>query len=300
MRLLCSILAVLCVAKAVAGAAETKPLRVVTLSTVLTEIATAIGGDDVVVQGLVLPTVDPHTFDPTPRDIRAAVEADVVLASGLGLESYLDRLVARGDRTMNLVIAADALRDPAKLPLEFADHPDEADPHWWQSPGAVREVSLLIATAFRTARPEQASAFDTRSRAWLEKLDQLEAWARGRAAQIPAEQRHLITSHDAFGWLARDLGLKVHPIKGLSSESEPSGRHVAELVDLIKRQHIRAVFAENIENSRMIDSLTTETGARLGGTLFADGLGPPGSGAETYEAMYRHNVTTIVDALGEN
>lgn len=297
MLLLHSFLACGLLAGGLARAAETRPLRVVTLSTVLTEIAATIGGDDVVVQGLVLPTVDPHTFDPTPRDIRAAVDADVVLASGLGLEGYLDRLVARGDSAMNLVMAADALRDPAKLPPGFAEHPDEVDPHWWQSPAAVRDVSLLIATAFRTARPEHAATFDARTRAWLEKLDQLNAWARERAARIPPEQRHLITSHDAFGWLARDLGLTVHPIKGLSSESEPSGRHVAALVDLIKGQHIRAVFGENIENSRVIESLTMETGARLGGTLFADGLGPPGSEAETYEAMYRHNVSTIIGAL---
>jgi zinc/manganese transport system substrate-binding protein len=106
-----------------------------------------------------------------------------------------------------------------------------------------------------------------------------------------------VTSHDAFGYFARDYGFTVHAINGLSTESEADARNVATLIDLIRRERIGAVFAENSVDPRLVEDLVRETGVRLGGTLYADGLGPPGSGAEGVDAMFRHNVTAIVGAL---
>jgi zinc/manganese transport system substrate-binding protein len=106
-----------------------------------------------------------------------------------------------------------------------------------------------------------------------------------------------VTNHDAFAWFARDYGFSVHPISGLSPDSEPGARALARLADLVRERHIPAIFVESSENSALAAALADETGARLGGTLYADGLSPDGDGA-TYEGMFRHNVRTIVDALG--
>ncbi len=286
---------------AILAAAAEAPLRVVTLTTVLTEIATTVGGEAVAVHGLVPPATDPHAYDPSPQDIRQCVDADLVFASGLGLEPNLERIVSHARTHGRLVIVSAALHDPVTLGDSDAGAGagDGAapDPHWWQSPKAVGEVSERVAAEIIAARPAAAPAIRARLQAWQGRLHDLESWAQAEVAKVPAERRQLVTSHDAFGWLARDLGFTVHPIKGLSPDAEPSGRRLAALVDLIRAHHIRTIFTENVENPRLLETLASETGAHLGGTLFADGPGAPGSGAETYETMYRHNVTTIIDGL---
>jgi zinc/manganese transport system substrate-binding protein len=151
--------------------------------------------------------------------------------------------------------------------------------------------------AFAAARPGDAVGFASGARAYEARLDSLQAWAAAQIATLAPGRRQLVTSHDAFGYFARDYGFTVHAIGGLSTEGEADARHVAKLIDLIRREGIPCIFAESSANPRLVANLMRETGARLGGTLFADGLGPPGSGAETYEAMYRHNVRAIVDGL---
>lgn len=296
-----------------AAATTSTPLKIVAVTPVLAEIATAIGGPDAEVHGLAPAASDPHSFEPTPRDIRRCIEADLVIVSGLGLEPYLERIVAHAGIQGRLVIAADALEDPVRLNADDADdvrktHDDHSaredasadgiDPHWWHSPAAVRAVSAGIAQAMIALRPEAATAIAQRLDAWNDRLLALEHWAKAQVARLPPERRQLVTAHNAFGWLARDLGFAVHPIKGPSAEAEPSGRQMAALIDLIRGQQIPAIFAEHADHPRLIEALVAETGARLGGTLYADGPGAPGSGVDTYEAMYRHNITTIVEALG--
>jgi zinc/manganese transport system substrate-binding protein len=282
-----------------ARAAE-QPLRVVTLSTVLTEIAREVGGDQVAVTGLLQPGVDPHSFEPSPADMRAVVAADVVFASGLNLESYLDRLVANARPGVMLVSVGDALPRPLALtapadPAGGYRSNREPDPHWWHSIGNVRVAAELVRDRYKRLRPASAEAFDRNSLAYLGHLSALQAWVAGEMAKLPPARRQLVTSHDAFGYFARDYGFTLHAIGGPSTDGEPNARHLAALIDLIRREHIPAVFAEGSTNPRLVANLVRETGVRLGGTLYADGLGLGTAG--TYEGMYRHNVTTIVEAL---
>jgi zinc/manganese transport system substrate-binding protein len=276
-------------------------LRVVTLSTVLTEIAREVGGEQVSVTGLLQPGVDPHSFEPSPADMRAVVAADVVFASGLNLESYLDRLVANSRPGVILVSVGDAL--PQSLgPTAPTDRSGsgsgairEPDPHWWHSIGNVRMAVELVRDRYKSMRPASAEAFDRNARAYLGRLSALQAWVAEQIARLPPARRQLVTSHDAFGYFARDYGFAIHAIGGPSTDGEPNARHLAALIDLIRREHIPAVFADGSANPQLVANLVRETGVRLGGTLYADGLGLGDAG--TYEGMYRHNVTTIVEAL---
>lgn len=272
------------------SAAE-QPLRVVALNTVLAEIAREVGGDRVEVNGLVHPGVDPHTFDPSAADLRAMVEADLVLASGLQLESYLDRLVTKIGSAGRVVVVGDLL--PSVLSLAGG----EKDPHWWHSIDNVIFAAELVRTEMTRLRPANAEAFSERARAYAQRLQALKTWVAGEIGTLPPAQRHLVTSHDAFGYFARDYGFTVHAIAGLSTDVEPDARQLARLIDLLRREHIRAIFAESSVNSTLVANLVVETHVRLGGTLYADGLGTADSDAATYEAMYRHNVRTIVEAL---
>lgn len=271
--------------------AAERPLRVVALNTVLVEIAREVGGDQVEVNGLVRPGVDPHVFDPSAADLRAMVDADLVLASGLQLESYLDRLLTKIGPVGKVVVVGDA------LPLVLTLAGGEKDPHWWHSVGNVAHATDVVRAELTRLRPGAAAQFAKRAQAYGERLKALEVWVSGEMATLAPAQRQLVTSHDAFGYFARDYGFTVHAIAGLSPDGETDARHLARIIDLIRREHIRAVFAESSVNSALVANLVAETGVRLGGSLYADGLGAADSDGATYEAMYRHNVRTIVGAL---
>lgn len=288
--------------------AQDHPLRVVTLHTVLTEIAREVGGDKVAITGLVRAGVDPHTFDPSAADIRLVAEADLVLAGGLHLETYLDRLANQVGKAGRVCLVGDALPLVLSMAGGNAMHRGESDrallaigsekdPHWWHSIDNVLFATDLVRSEMTRLRPALADAFARNAQAYEQRLFALKAWVAREISKLPPGDRRLVTSHDAFGYLARDYGFTIHALAGLSTESEPDARHLAQLIDLIRAEHIRAVFAESSVNPRLIQSVVSETGARLGGALYADGLGLSDSEAATYEGMYRHNIQVIVSQL---
>jgi len=282
------------VASVMPGPSFGAPIRVVTLSTVLTEIASQVGGPAASVTGLLPAGVDPHSFEPAPVDLERVAAADLVLASGLGLESYLERLVANSGARARVVQAGSVLLDRVPYSEEFGVH--EPDPHWWNSIGAVESVTRLVCSEFSILRPAEAAEFSARAQAYLATLDSLDRWSRPLLTGIPPSRRHLVTTHDAFGWFARDYGFTVHPISGVSPEAEPNARQLARLARLIRSDGIPAIFAESSANPGLVEALVRETGVRRGGALYADGLSPDGDGT-TYFGMFRHNVQAIVDAL---
>ena len=291
-----------------APAAAEAPLKIVTLNTVLTEIAQAVAGEQATVMGIVRPGIDPHAFEPSPTDLRAIVQADLVLASGLHLEGYLEKLPSRAGTRAHIVSVGDAL--PLVLAFavgtdsaqEIAVRPDapahgELDPHWWHGIDNVLVATELVRAECTRLRPSGAAAFARGAQAYGQKLAALKIWVTQEIATLPPAQRQLVTSHDAFGYFARDWGFTVHALNGISNEGETDAKHLARLIDLIRSQHLKAVFAEDSVNPRLIENLVAETHVHLGATLYADGFGPPGSDGATYDAMYRHNVRTIVEAL---
>jgi zinc/manganese transport system substrate-binding protein len=281
------------------GTLGAAPLRVVTLHSVLTEIVATVGGPEVTVTGLLKSGDELHTFNPAPSDARALAQADLIVASGFGLEPYLDKLAdnsgTKARRALVSAVVTDVVRSTE------AHHAGEAqgeiDPHWWHSLTNVRRVTVLVCDELVALRPAAAPQFQARAAAYLAQLDALATWAQREIAQLPPARRQLVTSHDAFGYLARDYGFVVHPLQGISPEAEPNARDLAALIDFIKRERIRAVFPDNTENPKLLAAMLRESGAQIGGTLYADGLGPVGSPAATFAGMFRHNLSTIVGAL---
>jgi ABC-type Zn uptake system ZnuABC Zn-binding protein ZnuA len=268
--------------------ATTPTISVASFSSVLTEIAQQVGGDRVVVTGLVQPGIDPHEYEPTPADLKKVSEAQLILTSGKHLENYLNKLQEATGGKGDLVKVGDQI---PSLQLKG----EGEDPHWWNSVVNFERGTRIVRDELSRLDPAAKGEFEKNATAYLTKLDELNRWIKRKVAELPRDKRKLVTSHDAFQYFARDYGFSISAIEGISTETEPSNRHVAELIDQIKKENVKAIFIESTLNPKVTKEITRETGAKIGGTLYADGLGS--GDASTYAGMMKHNVTTIVDAL---
>ena len=285
-----------------------EPVRVASLSTVLTDLARNVGGDRVEIQEIVKAGIDPHDFEPTPGDLRRLSEARLILASGLGFESYLAKLRGAVGSGPRLLVVGEQIK-PLMMKPDEHDHDhghdhahqhaaaDELipDPHWWHSISNVQMATNAIRDALTALDPDGRAVYAANAKRYNATLDELSRWTRVQMAKLPKERRVLVTSHDALGYLARDYEFTILPVEGVSTNEQPSSKKVRALIATIRETGVPVVFAENIENPKVLVEITRETGATLGGVLFADGLGE--KEGSTYEAMMRHNVSTIVGAL---
>lgn len=286
--------------------ASAEPMKVASLNTVLTDIARNVGGDRVDVIEIVKAGTDPHAFEPTPGDIKKMANSKLVLASGLGFETYLDKLKTSLGTGLTFVVAGDVIKpimgfeegcedDHDHAGHEHADPKNTPDPHWFHSIKNAKLVTTQIRDAFIKADPADAAVFQANADAFQTKLDELSRWTKVEVAKLPKSTRILVTSHDALGYFARDYGFKVLPVEGITTTEQPSSKKVTALIAEIRTAGVKAIFAENIENPKVLQQITSETGAKIGGAIYADGLGTGKAG--TYEGMVRTNVGTIVGAL---
>lgn len=288
----------LTVAAFAAPAHAQAPLQAVASFTILGDLVTSIGGDRVAVTTLVEAGGDAHVFEPGTRDARNFGDADIVFANGLGFDPWMERLVTSTGYTGPFVTASAGV-----TPLEQGgdhaghDHENGDDPHAWQSVANVRLYVATIADALIAADPAGESAYRANLAAYLVELDTLEADILATLATLPEANRTVITSHDAFGYFADAYGLTFLAPVGVSTATEATPAAVAELIDQIRATGVRALFIESMTNPRLIEQIAQETGAILGGELYADALSGPDGPASTYLAMMRHNTETIAVAL---
>ncbi len=277
------------------GVSASEPLRVSTFSSVLTEVVERVGEDLVRVTGHVKAGSDPHEFEPKPADLKTVSQAALVLLSAKHLEGYVGKLKeATGGDVRFLEVGAQLPSLWRRSEGGKSGVKDE-DPHWWNSVGNMQRAVGVVRDVLVELRPEERLAFEANAGKYDEELRALERWARFRIAELPRDKRKLVTSHDALQYFAKDYGFTVYPITGLTAADQPSSRKVAELLQAIRAQHVKAVFVEDTANPKVLQQMTAETGAVLGGQLWVDGLGV--GDAATYTGMFRHNVNTIVEAL---
>ena len=284
---LCVLLSVL------ASQAWSAPLRVSSFSSVLSEIASRVGGEEVEVTSHVAAGTDPHDFEPRPSDLKKVATSDLVLLSAKNLEGYAGKVrEAAGAKVRVLEVGSKlpSLRMETESKGESVE-----DPHWWHSIDTTKKAVAVVREGLTSIRPDKAAFFKGNESSYLAELGELQKWAKAKVAELPKDRRKLVTSHDALQYLAKDYGFSVYSVSGLSSSAQPSSKQVAELLKTIKQQGVKAVFSEDTANPKVIKQMTAETGAVLGGELWVDGLGTGSAG--TYVGMMRHNLTTIVEAL---
>jgi len=279
------------------GAAE-KPLRAVASFSILGDLVRQVGGEHVAVDVLVGPGADAHVFQPTPAQARQVAQAQVMFSNGLGFEGWMSRLLKTAGYKGRQVVVSQGI-----APLKEAGHAGhshghgEADPHAWQNPSNVMTYVDNIAKGLCEADAPRCDAYRSNAAAYTVQLQALDAETVSAWAAIPAAQRKVITSHDAFGYYAKAYGVKFLAAQGMSTDSQASAKGVGQLVRQIRKENIKALFVESISDPRLIEQIGRETGVRPAGELFSDSLSDANGAAATYLAMMRANTAALTQAI---
>ena len=277
------------------------PIQVVASFSILGDLVRQVGGDRVAVNVLVGPGSDAHVFQPTPTQARQVSQAQVVFSNGLGFEGWMNRLLKTAHYRGQQVVVSQGVR-----PLKSAenghhkghDHGHGApDPHAWQSVPNVMIYLGNIAKGLCAADAAGCDGYQKNAAAYTAQLKTLDTDITAAWATLPAAQRKVITSHDAFGYYAWAYGVKFLAPQGVSTESEASAKGVAQLVRQIKKEQIKALFVESISDPRLIEQIARETGAKASGALYSDSLSPAGGEAASYLDMMRFNTAALTQAV---
>ena len=283
-----------------APAPDDGPLRIVTTTGMIADTAQRIVGDLGTVEALMGPGIDPHLYKASESDVRKLSEADLILYNGLHLEGKMGDILVKLARQRPVVAVTEAVpedrrREPPELQGNY-------DPHLWFDVGLWTLTLDPIVDALAEILPDQAETLRANAEALRGELDALDGWVVEQLAQIPEEQRVMVTAHDAFGYFGARYGIEVVGIQGISTLSEAGLQDVDRVVDLVVERRIKALFVESSVPRRSIEAVQAACAERghpvaIGGELFSDAMGPAGTPEGTYPGMVRHNVTTLVEAL---
>ena len=276
------------------------PLNIVATTGMLADTVRAVGGERVAVYALMGSGVDPHAYRQTRSDIQRMTRADLVVWHGLHLEAQLDKFLYELGRHRKVV----ALTEVISKDLLHAsqDYPGRYDPQVWMDPTLWRHVVIAARDTLIDSDPEGRHTYMANAQVFLAKLDTLDAQSREKLRAVPPAARVLVTAHDAFGYFGSAYNFEVLGIQGISTESEASLSQVERLVQILVDRKIKAIFIESSVADRNVRALVEGAAARghtvrIGGELYSDAMGAPGTHAGTYLGMLEHNVTTIASAL---
>jgi zinc/manganese transport system substrate-binding protein len=281
-----------------------KPI-VVTTTTILDDFVRTLGADAIDARCLLTPGRDPHSFEPTPADVRQLARADLIVVNGLGFELWLDKTI-RNSGTRARVLAASQGIEPLKTPHNHDHHDhdhahhhhhDDIDPHAWHDLRLAARYVENIRDALIALAPAHTDSIRTRATAYLAELTALDTRFRETISALPDERRKLVTSHDSLRYLGRAYGLTLIPIAGLGGGQEPSARELATIVKTIRAENARALFLESTTNPKIPTLLAKEAGVTIVRELYTDSLGAPGTPGATFLGMARANLETLATAL---
>ncbi|HSN74228.1 MAG TPA: metal ABC transporter substrate-binding protein [Anaerolineae bacterium] len=292
---------------------NTRP-KVVATTTLVGDVVRQVGGDAIDLTVLLPVGADPHGFDPTPRDVSKVADADVVFINGLGLEQFLERLLASAGSEARVVAVSEgiaaietanehAAEDQVGEAGVDASHADEGDhegddPHVWTDPNNVLVWTANVAAALSQLDPANAAIYEANAQQYAQELQALDAWVREQVAQVPTANRNIVTDHAVFGYFAQRYGFEQVGtiVPGYSTLAEPSAQELAALEDAIRSLGVKAVFVGQTVNPGLAQRVADDTATQLA-LIYTGSLGQPGGEAGSYLDYIRYNVSTIVEAL---
>lgn len=275
-------------------------LKVVTTTGMLADTLREVGGVRVQVTALMGSGVDPHTYRQTHTDVAKLAQADLIVRHGLHLEAQLETLFKDLARRKTVVALAEAT--PRQKLLSDETNPQFFDPHTWMDPGLWQYVITAAKLALIQADPAGKTVYEANAQRYAEQIEVLDNTVKDLLAKVPQRSRALVTAHDAFRYFGRANGYQVMGIQGISTESEASLHQVEKLVSFLVEHQISAVFVESSVSDQNVRALIEGAQARgwkveVGGELYSDAMGPPGTYDGTYIGMLEHNARAISTAL---
>ena len=279
-----------------------RKVRVTTTTNWHTDLARRIGGDRVAVTGLMGPGVDPHLYEATAGDVRRLGESDVVIWNGLQLEGKMEEVFAEIGERVPVVAAAEAVPVSERIRIEGVPG-KEFDPHIWFDTRLWRHAARAVADAYKRRDPRHAAGYDERLRSYEAELRRIDADVRRRLERVPPRARVLVTSHDAFSYFARAYRFDVASIQGKSTAGEATTADIERAARMVADRDLEAVFIESSVPRQTIEAVLAAAGKRgqatkVGGQLYGDALGAPGTSAGTYAGAVRHNADAVAEGLG--
>lgn len=282
-----------------AGTSADHQIRVVTTTGMIADIAENVGGERVEVTALMGPGVDPHLYRASEGDVRRLEEADVILYNGLHLEAQMGRVLEQmGERT-TVAVTEGIDRSELLTPAEFEGN---YDPHVWFDVTLWMKATEKVRDTLVDLDPGHTDTYQANADHYLSQLRELDGYVREQATRIPEDQRVIVTAHDAFNYFGRAYGFEVRGLQGISTAAEAGTADVQNMAGFIAERQIPAIFIESSVSPRAVEALQKAVRARgqevaIGGQLFSDAMGDPGTEEGTYIGMVRHNIDTIGSAL---
>jgi ABC-type Zn uptake system ZnuABC Zn-binding protein ZnuA len=286
-------------------------LKVIAVETFLADIAQNVAGGQVKIQSLIPIGLDPHAFEPTPKDVIKILNAQLVIANGAGFEEWLQKVIENSGGKAAVIEASFGLQsrkaregeevvvETNNLPNQTNSHLFQVDPHFWLDPLLVIKYVENIRDGLIQVDPQSKGIFTKNAEVYISQLKELDQFIQEQVSTIPAERRMIVTNHESFGYFADRYGFKVIGtiIPSVSTGSSPSARELASLIDQIQRTKVVAIFLETGTNPQMAEQVSIETGIKVINGLLTHSITEPGGIAPTYIDMMKYNVTIIVDAL---
>lgn len=277
-----------------------RQIRVVATTGMIADIVQNVGGDRVAVTALMGPGVDPHLYKASEGDLHLLEKADVIFYNGLHLEAGMERIFAHMAKWKRIVAVTTEIDRALLIPT--GDSSGNYDPHIWFDVQLWMLAVEPVRDTLAAMDPAAAGVYRQNARIYLDELAALDAYVRAQAERIPAEKRVLVTAHDAFGYFGRAYGFEVRGLQGISTAAEAGTADVQALAQMIAERQIPAIFIESSIPQRNVEAVQAAVRARgfqveIGGQLYSDAMGSPGTPAGTYTGMVRHNIDAIYMAL---
>jgi ABC-type Zn uptake system ZnuABC Zn-binding protein ZnuA len=292
--LLLAIVSVACGDPGSSGAPLPGAVRVVTTTTILADLVAQVGGERVTVDSLVPKGGEVHTFDPTPSDVRRLADADLVFLNGLGLDDWLASLVTDAGTSAPVVRLGEDLAGVDYIAGGVDGQ--GVNPHLWLNAAYAARYAERIAEQLRTVDPTHAADYDAGLAAYAKVLDGLDTRLRATLGKIPEANRTVISFHDAFPYFAAAYGLRIDGTIVDAPGQDPSAGDIANLIRVVKADHVRAIFAEAQFSEDLVRTIADETGAAVVSDLYTDTVGDPP--VDTYVSVMDWNLDQVVQALG--
>lgn len=281
--------------------ADGEPIQVVATTGMITDVVKQVGGEEVQVNGLMGPGVDPHLYKASQGDIEKLDQADIIFYGGLHLEGKMTEIFEKLEKRKPTVPVSKDI-DPELLRSGADAGGSQYDPHIWFNVRHWISATETIRDTLVDFDPEHADTYQQNAESYIAELEELDAEVKRQIAEIPEQDRVLVTAHDAFGYFGDAYGIEVMGLQGISTAAEYGSKDVSKLRDFLVENKIKAVFVESSIPTKSMEAVIAgakEMGhtVKIGGELYSDSMGEPGSDADTYIKMVEHNVSTIVEAL---